>query len=208
MINVDITKKKFEDKHLLNDISINIERNGFYVITGPSGVGKSTLLHILGLLDTEYDGVYRLNGKYINTGDTISHLLIRKEYFGFVFQNSLINPNQSVLRNLLCSVDYSQLKVCSKHADKIIDMVGLSGVTEKASVLSGGEKQRLALARALIKKPKIIFADEPTASLDKNNKKIVMNILKNYQKTGGTVIMVTHDVELIDNAMKLIQLNN
>ncbi|EDY0394423.1 ATP-binding cassette domain-containing protein, partial [Salmonella enterica subsp. enterica serovar Pomona] len=62
MINVDITKKKFEDKHLLNDTSINIERNGFYVITGPSGVGKSTLLHILGLLDTEYDGVYRLNG--------------------------------------------------------------------------------------------------------------------------------------------------
>ncbi|HCA4490501.1 ABC transporter ATP-binding protein [Escherichia coli] len=208
MISIDIKKKKFEDKCLLKNISITIERNGFYVITGPSGVGKSTLLYMLGLLDTQYEGAYRLNNKYINTGDTISHLLIRKKYFGFVFQNSLINPNQSVLRNLLCSVDYSQLKVCSKHVDKIMDMVGLSGVTEKAAVLSGGEKQRLALARALIKKPKVIFADEPTASLDKNNKKLVMNILKNYQNTGGTVIMVTHDLELIDSSMKLIQLYN
>ncbi|HFP9707698.1 TPA: ATP-binding cassette domain-containing protein, partial [Escherichia coli] len=115
---------------------------------------------------------------------------------------------QSVLRNILCSVDYPYLKFAEKNAHTMLEIVGLPMPDMKVMNLSGGEKQRLALARALIKKPKILLADEPTASLDKNNKRIIMNILSEYNKDGGSVVMVTHDLELITSDMSLIKLEN
>lgn len=208
MIKLDIYEKQFKDKKILSSISVNVEKGSFHVITGPSGVGKSSLLNILGLLDSEFDGNYEFCGKNINPKDYNKTSRIRKEYFGFIFQDSLINEKQSVLRNILCSVDYPYLKSAEKNAHTMLEIVGLPMPDMKVMNLSGGEKQRLALARALIKKPKILLADEPTASLDKNNKRIIMNILSEYNKDGGSVVMVTHDLELITSDMSLIKLEN
>ncbi|HFF1879146.1 TPA: ATP-binding cassette domain-containing protein, partial [Escherichia coli] len=130
----------------------------------------------------------------------------RRKYFGYIFQDSLINERQSIIRNLLCSVDYPQLPEARKHITHILKLVGLPNSNYLASLLSGGEKQRLALARALIKHPRILLADEPTASLDAENKIKVMNILKDFHKNGGTVIMITHDVGLITPDMKVINI--
>ncbi|EEW2750597.1 dispersin export ABC transporter ATP-binding protein AatC, partial [Escherichia coli] len=124
------------------------------------------------------------------------------------FQDSLINVKQNVTRNILCSVDAQNIITARERINDILVSVGLSNINDNVSFLSGGEKQRLALARALIKSPSILLADEPTASLDIKNKKLVMNILSEYNKLGGTVVMVTHDLELIDDNMTLIQLLN
>lgn len=213
MIKLNISRKLIGDRVILKDTHINIETGRFYVITGPSGVGKSTLLNILGLLDNDFSGNYYFRGEKLDIKNHRRCQHIRMNYFGFVFQNSLINGKQSIKRNILCSVTHSQHKHLEQLIPNILNSVGLSNLKEndakmKASVISGGEMQRLALARALIKKPVLLFADEPTASLDLNNKYIVMNILQQYVNDGNTVIMVTHDLELIKNNMISVKLKN
>ncbi|EEU9452379.1 ATP-binding cassette domain-containing protein, partial [Escherichia coli] len=197
MIKINIKSKEFRDRVLFKDISLSINKKDFVVLTGPSGAGKSTLLNIIGLLDREYTGDYHFLDEDIMLNNYANTLKIRREYFAYVFQDSLINEKQSIIRNLLCSVDFSFIAKARLRVPSILDLVGLSGRTGDASLLSGGEKQRLALARALIKQPNILLADEPTASLDKSNKVNVMNILKKFNQDGGTVVMVTHDLELI-----------
>lgn len=208
MINLHINKKIFRDKIILTDTVLNIIEGGFYIITGPSGVGKSSLLNIIGLLDGDFDGDYEFFNKKIRFSDYNCTQEIRRLYFGYVFQDSLINERQNLARNVLCSVDYSLQKQKKKLIEHYLSIVGLPLKNVSSSVLSGGEKQRLALARALIKQPKILLADEPTASLDRENKEKIMNILMSFNREGGTVIMVTHDLELIDNKMELIKLRN
>lgn len=208
MINLYIREKNFRDKTILIDTSMEIIEGGFYIITGPSGVGKSSLLNIIGLLDGDFLGDYIFYGEKICSCDRNKTQELRKLYFGYVFQDSLINERQDLIRNILCSVEYSKKKDMKKNVEQLLSMVGLHFKNRCSSVLSGGEKQRLALARALIKQPKILLADEPTASLDRENKKIIMNILNSFNKDGGTIIMVTHDFELITNNMEVITLNN
>lgn len=208
MININIHGKKFKDRQILLNTCIEVNNRDFIIITGPSGVGKSSLLNIIGLLDHEYDGEYFFRGKKINSKNRNDILLLRKEYFGYVFQNSLVNENQSILRNMLCAIDYEKRNELSLNIDNTLNSVSIDNKRRSAATLSGGEKQRLALARALIKKPSILLADEPTASLDIDNKKIVMNILKEYNKNGGTVIMITHDLDLIEQNMIVYNLSN
>ncbi|EEU5821272.1 ABC transporter ATP-binding protein [Escherichia coli] len=193
---------------MLSDTCIEIIEGGFYVITGPSGVGKSSLLNIIGLLDGDFDGNYIFYDKKISFSNYNSTQELRRLYFGYIFQDSLINERQDLIRNILCSVDYSLQNNRRHLVNHFLSVVGLSSRTESASVLSGGEKQRLALARALIKKPKILLADEPTASLDRENKEKIMDIFKKFTNEGGTVVMVTHDLELIDEKIQVIRLNN
>ncbi|EER0880555.1 ABC transporter ATP-binding protein [Escherichia coli] len=208
MISLYINKKEFRDKTILSDTCIEITEGGFYVITGPSGVGKSSLLNIIGLLDGDFDGDYIFYDKKISFSNYNSTQELRRLYFGYIFQDSLINERQDLVRNILCSVDYSLQNNRRHLVNHFLSVVGLSSRPESASVLSGGEKQRLALARALIKKPKILLADEPTASLDRENKEKIMNIFKKFTNEGGTVVMVTHDLELIDEKIQVIRLNN
>ncbi|EOU6806922.1 ABC transporter ATP-binding protein [Escherichia coli] len=208
MISLYINKKEFRDKTILSDTCIEIIEGGFYVITGPSGVGKSSLLNIIGLLDGDFDGNYIFYDKKIGFSNYNSTQELRRLYFGYIFQDSLINERQDLIRNILCSVDYSLQNNRRHLVNHFLSVVGLSSRTESASVLSGGEKQRLALARALIKKPKILLADEPTASLDRENKEKIMDIFKKFTNEGGTVVMVTHDLELIDEKIRVIRLNN
>ncbi|WP_024205397.1 ABC transporter ATP-binding protein, partial [Escherichia coli] len=206
MIKLKINRKPIEHRTILDNKNIEIEEGSFNIITGPSGVGKSSLLNIIGLLDNAFMGDYIFFDKKVDIKDNNLTTYIRRKHFGFVFQDSLINVKQNVLRNLLSSVDYQNIKNARRKANSILTTVGLIGINDDVSFLSGGEKQRLALARALIKNPNILLADEPTASLDIQNKKLVMSILSEYNKNGGTVVMVTHDLELINENMNLIQL--
>ncbi|EHU0915156.1 dispersin export ABC transporter ATP-binding protein AatC [Escherichia coli] len=208
MIRIKIHKKPIENRTILNNRTIEIKEGSFNIITGPSGVGKSSLLNIIGLLDNAFVGEYEFLGKKVEMKDNNITTYIRRKYFGFIFQDSLINVRQNVTRNILCSVDAQNIITARERINDILVSVGLSNINDNVSFLSGGEKQRLALARALIKSPSILLADEPTASLDIKNKKLVMNILSEYNKLGGTVVMVTHDLELIDDNMTLIQLLN
>ena len=208
MIRVKIHKKPIENRTILNNSTIEIKEGSFNIITGPSGVGKTSLLNIIGLLDNAFVGEYEFFGKKVEIKDNSITTYIRRKYFGFIFQDSLINVKQNVTRNILCSVDSQNIITARERINDILVSVGLSNINNNVSFLSGGEKQRLALARALIKNPSILLADEPTASLDIKNKKLVMNILSEYNKLGGTVVMVTHDLELIDDNMTLVQLLN
>ena len=208
MIRIKIHKKPIENRTILNNRDIEIKEGSFNIITGPSGVGKSSLLNIIGLLDNAFVGEYEFFGKKVEIKDNNITTYIRRKYFGFIFQDSLINVKQNITRNILCSVNAQNIITARERINDILVSVGLSNINDNVSYLSGGEKQRLALARALIKNPSILLADEPTASLDIKNKKLVMNILSEYNKLGGTVVMVTHDLELIDDNMNLIQLLN
>lgn len=208
MIRIKIHKKPIENRTILNNRIIEIKEGSFNIITGPSGVGKSSLLNIIGLLDNAFVGEYEFFGKKVDIKDNNITTYIRRKYFGFIFQDSLINVKQNITRNILCSVDSQNIITARERINDILVSVGLSNINNNVSFLSGGEKQRLALARALIKNPSILLADEPTASLDIKNKKLVMNILSEYNKLGGTVVMVTHDLELIDDNMTLVQLLN
>ncbi|CAD6024242.1 ABC transporter ATP-binding protein [Escherichia coli] len=206
MIKLSIDEKIFSDRVVISNFNLKVQRNEFIVITGASGAGKSTLLNIIGLIDTSYHGQYIFNGSDVSDISYKKQLYLRGHYFGYIFQDSLINEKQTILRNLLSIIELKKQKEYNHVVLKELEKVGLHGISPEASaaLLSGGEKQRVALARALIKKPKILLADEPTASLDNNNKKKIMDILLKYYKQGGTVVMVTHDTNLITSDMKVI----
>lgn len=208
MINLNINNKNFEERVLFSNFRLSVNKGDFIILTGPSGAGKSTLLNIIGLLDQDYCGEYFFLNEPISRMNFSRISEIRRDNFGYVFQNSLINEQQSIIRNLLCSVNFSQLARAKSIAPSVLRMVGIEYKNKPASLLSGGEKQRLALARALIKEPVVLLADEPTASLDYNNKVRVMKIIRDFNNRGGTVIMITHDTGLITKEMKVININN
>ncbi|EFN8342440.1 MULTISPECIES: ABC transporter ATP-binding protein [Enterobacteriaceae] len=203
MIDLTIHKKTFAERVLFSDVKIRVEAGDFIVFTGPSGAGKSTLLNILGMLDMNYSGDYHFQGKSIKSLTSSQVSMIRKKHLGYIFQDSLINERQTIKRNVLCAIDYPLHKQMHNKINSTLNRVGLNNSNILASFLSGGEKQRLALARALIKNPSILFADEPTANLDRKNKINVINILSDFNSRGGTVVMVTHDTQLIKPRMKV-----
>ncbi|HBL8814499.1 TPA: ATP-binding cassette domain-containing protein [Escherichia coli] len=208
MINLYVKSKIFSERIIVSNINVELSRGDFLVFTGPSGAGKSTLLNIIGLLDTNFTGTYYFNGINIDLQKASILSSLRRKYFGYVFQDSLINERQSVIRNLLCAVDYREQKKAKVKMNEVLECVGLREIINNpTATLSGGEKQRLALARALIKSPKILLADEPTASLDKINKKKVMDVFEWFRSTGGIVIMVTHDIDLISQNMMTLNIS-
>ncbi|CAM8582305.1 TPA: ABC transporter ATP-binding protein [Escherichia coli] len=206
MIKLSIEEKMFPDRVIISDFNISIQKNEFVVITGASGAGKSTLLNIIGLIDTSYHGRYILDGVDVSGIDYKRQLYLRGSYFGYIFQDSLINEKQTIRRNLLSVIELKKQKEYNCVILNELEKTGLHGISPEtsAALLSGGEKQRVALARALLRKPKILLADEPTASLDNDNKIKIMDILLDYHNHGGTVIMVTHDTNLITNDMRII----
>lgn len=209
MIDLHIKEKIFSERTIFKDMHILIDKGDFVMITGPSGAGKSTLLNIIGLLDNEYIGEYYLNNIGIHQKDLNFYLKMRKKLFGYIFQDSLINEKQSVKRNMLSPIDIGSTTEYQANIINELKKVGLSHIKPEysASNLSGGEKQRLAIARAMIKKPCILLADEPTASLDRENKILVINILTNFVNNGGTVVMISHDTNLINKKMRVIDIS-
>lgn len=204
MLLLEGVTKKIENKTILEDITLRIQKGEFIVIYGKSGSGKSTLLHLMGGLEKLDDGEIIIAGKSLNTMSTRSKRELRKSTLGFIFQNYALIDNETVEKNLkLVEPDREKIK-------NILSKVSLSKdiIDQKIVTLSGGEQQRVAIARVLLQNAKIILADEPTGNLDKNNSKEIFELLKSLQEKGKTIICVSHDESIKKYATQVYSLNN
>lgn len=196
----------------LHSINLDIKEGEFVAIMGPSGSGKSTLLHLLGFLDKPTHGTYEFAGKAMGdySEDELAH--IRNKKMGFVFQSFNLLPRTSVLDNVKLPLLYSDRKKRDWEdlAKQAITSVGLEHrMHYEPSQLSGGEKQRAAIARALVNHPEIIFADEPTGNLDSTSGKVVMEIIQKLNEDHGhTVILITHEQYTAEHAGRIIYLRD
>jgi len=192
----------------LENVSFNIESGEFVAIMGPSGSGKSTLLHILGFLDRRSDGQYFFDGKQIDEYSDAELAHVRNKKMGFIFQAFNLLPRTSVLENVKLPLLYSGIhkKNWDKMALEAIKAVGLEHrQNHETSQLSGGEKQRAAIARALVNRPLVIFADEPTGNLDSKSGQTVMSLLQELNdKHGHTIILITHETYTAEHAERII----
>lgn len=195
----------------LNGLNLNIEKGEFVAIMGKSGSGKSTLLNIIGCMDTITSGEYLYNSVEINKLNKRKIEKYRKENISFVFQNySLINE-YTVYENievplLARNVKKSERK---KRINDVIESLDIKDiVNKKTSDISGGQQQRTAIARAIVANTNIILADEPTGALDENTSKDIMKLFKKINKQGYTIIMVTHDIEMANNADRIIRISD
>ncbi len=193
----------------LNNVSLKISSGEFVAIMGPSGSGKSTLLHILGLLDRPDSGSYHLGQKDITKLSDNELALLRNRLLGFVFQQFHLLPRVSALQNAELPLIYAGKQGLKETAHEKIKEVGLAQrESHKPNELSGGEQQRVAIARSLVNEPFIIFADEPTGNLDTKTEAEIMGIINNLNKKGKTIIMVTHEEEIAKHAERIIKMRD
>lgn len=196
----------------LKNINLEIGSGETVAIVGKSGSGKSTLLHILALLDKPTSGHVKLNGQLVSSLAEKEQNTIRNQDFGFVFQQFFLNPNDSVLENVILPLKIAGTKSTErkKRGLEVLKTVELlDKATNKANDLSGGQKQRIAIARALVTKPKVIFADEPTGNLDSVTGKKIEDLLFALNKENGiTVIFVTHDNDLASRCQRQIEIKD
>lgn len=191
----------------LCSINLQIKTGEFIAIMGPSGSGKSSLMHILGLLDKPTEGEYILDGQDVSKLKQGEQAKIRNQKIGFVFQQFNLLSRTSVLDNVLLPTIYGNSTKALEKAKKIIKEVGLEDhINHKSNELSGGQIQRVAIARALINDPSIILADEPTGNLDSKKSKEIMEILSRINKNGATVILITHEPDIAKYAQRIIKL--
>ncbi len=195
---------------VLRGLSFNIDRGEFVSIVGPSGSGKSTLLHILGFLADYTDGVYKFNGKKFSQYSDDEIARVRNEEMGFVFQSFNLLGRNTVYENVQLPLLYSRRPESewSKRISQAIERVGLSHRSDYQTYkLSGGEKQRTAIARALVNDPRVIFADEPTGNLDSISGGAVMEILqKLHSDHGHTIMLITHEAYTAEYAERIIKI--
>ncbi|MDY5794578.1 MAG: ABC transporter ATP-binding protein [Fusobacterium gastrosuis] len=192
---------------VLKDVSFQVEKGEFLAIMGSSGSGKSTMMNILGCLDSEYQGEYLLDGIDISkmSQDELSE--IRNKKIGFIFQSFNLLPKLTAVENVELPLIYSGIKKTEryKRAMKLLELVGLKERAEhRPNELSGGQRQRVAIARALINEPSIILADEPTGNLDSKSEEEIMKILIDLNKMGKTIIIVTHEPNIGESANRKI----
>ncbi|MEI6396621.1 MAG: ABC transporter ATP-binding protein [Candidatus Taylorbacteria bacterium] len=214
MIEVKNLKKSYHDGETdtkaLDGVSFSVRRGEFLAIMGPSGSGKSTLLHVLGMLDDPTSGKFIFDGKDIGSYSRDELAALRNRKVGFVFQAFNLLPRTSVLENAKLPLVYSDVpeNEWDERAKKVVEAVGLGHrMNHQPSELSGGEKQRLAIARSLINNPDIIFADEPTGNLDSKSGKNVMSILQKLnEEEGRTIVLITHETSTAEHAERIIRL--
>ena len=207
-INKTYRSGKVEVKALRN-ISLHIAPGEFVAIMGPSGSGKSTLLHILGFLDRPDSGLYNLRGTEITrlTDDELA--ILRNRLVGFVFQQFHLLPRITALQNAELPLIYAGKRRLKEKARDKIKEVGLIGrASHRSNELSGGEQQRVAIARSLVNEPLIILADEPTGNLDTKSEEEIMAILEDLNQKGKTIIMVTHEREIAQYAKRIIRMRD
>lgn len=197
------------DTTALKDIDLNIEKGEFLAIMGPSGSGKSTLMNILGLLDIPTSGQYLLNGKNVSQLKENELAKIRNREIGFVFQQFNLLARTTVLDNVLIPTIYGNIDNPKEKAEELIDMVGLkSWIDHKSNELSGGQIQRVAIARALMMDPTIILADEPTGNLDTKKSTEIMELFKEINKKGSTIVLITHEKYIAEYASRIIHIRD
>ena len=193
----------------LRNVSLSIGRGEFCAIMGPSGSGKSTLMHIIGFLDSPDSGSYKLNGRETSDLSDEEYSDFRKNMIGFVFQQFHLLPKYDAASNVKLPLVYSGKTERVEEAEKLLSMTGLSGKGKNLpGEMSGGERQRVAVARSLINEPEIILADEPTGNLDSRSGREVMELFRRLNQEGKTVILVTHDPETAKYAKRIIKVKD
>ena len=208
MIQLSNIKKVFCSEEIetwaLREVNLEVKQGEFVAIMGPSGCGKSTLLNILGLLDNPTDGTFILNNRDVTTLSENERTDIRKGLIGFVFQSFNLIDDLNVFENIELPLLYMERRL---RVEALMEKIQMSHRRRHfPNQLSGGQQQKVAIARAIITNPKIILADEPTGNLDSKNSKEVMNILQELHQQGSTIIMVTHSQHDASYADRIINL--
>lgn len=197
----------------LENISLTVPKGEFLVIMGPSGSGKSTLLNIIGLLDQPDEGEYKLDGRYVAFLSQRRQAKIRRNNIGFIFQNFNLISRLNILENVSLPLLYKGVSTLKRY-ERASEILKYLGIQEKEyylpSQLSGGQLQRAAIARAMVNRPSIVLADEPTGNLDTKATKVIMAALREIHEAGNTIIMVTHNPDLAaygDRVIKMVDGN-
>lgn len=200
-----------QEVNALCEATFTISQGEFVAIMGPSGSGKSTLMNILGCLDTPTKGNYYLRGKLVSTLDDNELAYIRNNEIGFVFQVFNLLARATAFHNVELPLIYkgNQKKVREEKTHKALEMVEMSDrMNHRPSELSGGERQRVAIARALVNEPSLLLADEPTGNLDSKTGLEIINLFRKIHSQGNTLIVVTHEREIAENAHRIIFLKD
>ena len=195
------------ETHALREFSLDVSEGEFVSVTGPSGSGKTTFLNIAGLLEEFSGGRYELDGKDVSDLSDNERSRIRNEKIGFIFQSFNLIPELNIFDNVDVPLRYRGFKAAERkrRIESVIEMVGLaSRMTHLPSQLSGGQQQRVAIARALAGEPRFLLADEPTGNLDSHMAESIMELLKDINGNGTTIIMVTHEPSLARRAQRNI----
>ena len=215
MLDLKNIKKYFkmgdEEIKALDDIFLMVNKGEYLSIIGPSGSGKSTLMNIIGLLDIPDSGEYLLDGVNIKEMSDSALAKLRNQKIGFVFQNFNLLPKLTAWENVQVPLVYAGLsaKDSKKIAYDYLEKVGLKGREHHfPNQLSGGQQQRVAIARALANKPEIILADEPTGALDSKTGSEIKKLLKDLNKEGQTIILITHDNSMAEEAQRIVRISD
>jgi len=197
------------ETEVLKGIDLAIEEGEFVAIMGPSGAGKTTLMNILGLLDSPTAGTYKLAGQDVTHLSDREASALRNRRIGFVFQLFHLPDRLTVLDNVLLPLLYGEHypRNAAEHDRKLLELVGLGDrANHKPPALSGGQQQRVAIARALVNDPALILADEPTGNLDSARGREILALLQKLHREGRTIVLITHDPQVAACASRLVQL--
>ncbi len=193
----------------LKDVTLHVQEGEYVAIMGPSGSGKSTLMNIIGCLDRPSSGLYELDGQNVLNRSDTQMADLRLNNLGFVFQNFQLLPRQSALDNVALPLVYAHVRTRERRerAKQALEMVGLGDrLNFNPTQLSGGQKQRVAIARAMVNHPRILLADEPTGALDSRSSKQLMALVEELNRSGLTIIMITHAPEMAAYAKRVVDI--
>ena len=208
LLELDHISKIYGDLHAVDDLSLTVPQGEWLAIVGSSGSGKTTLMNMIGCMDTPSKGSVSLDGRKLEDLNAGQLADVRKNLIGLVFQKFYLVPHLTAVENVMVAQYYHSV-VDEKQALEALKKVGLKDRAHHLpSQLSGGEQQRVCVARALINNPKLILADEPTGNLDEKNEKIVLDLFRQLHEQGTTVIVVTHDALVASCAQREIMLNH
>lgn len=200
-----------ETVHALSGVDLTVRKGEYMAIMGPSGSGKSTLMNLIGCLDTPSRGQYHLNGRLVSSMNDDELALIRNKEIGFVFQTFNLLARASALHNVELPLIYNGTPANERleRAKEVLFKVGLGDrMNHKPSELSGGQRQKVAIARALINNPSLILADEPTGNLDSKSGIDILNLLTEINKGGNTIIVVTHERDIAASTRRIVYIRD
>ena len=210
MISVQSVSKKFGSREIFKDLSFDIEENEFVALVGPSGSGKSTILNMIGLLDTVDSGKILINGKVLPKVNSQSAVYYRRNVINYLFQSNALISTSSVKDNLMLAMTFSSFSRQEKEQriKETLEFVGLQNrLNSKINELSGGEQQRIAIVRAILKPGDIVLADEPTGSLDPEMSQKAFDLIRTLRdQFGKTILVVTHNMEQARQCDRIISL--
>jgi len=195
----------------LSDVSLSIKRNEFMALTGASGSGKSTMMNIIGCLDTPTAGSYSLDGEQVAGLDQEALASVRNRKIGFIFQNFYLMPRMTAIDNVAQPLIYRGISPALRraHAERALQRVGLGDrMRHRPNEMSGGQRQRVAVARALVGQPELLLADEPTGNLDSRTAREILDLFTQLHDEGQTVVIVTHDPSVAACCRRLVRLHD